>query len=102
MSKKLNFGTSFSNNSYTLEDADAYGGYLWDEDDEDDFGNFCYNSSKKCKYPSDHVFVKKILAIHYYRECSICGYSPELDGAKPDMEKIHEDFINWEKTKKRD
>jgi hypothetical protein len=44
--------------------------------------------------------VKKILAIHYYRECSICGYSPELDGAKPDMEKIHEDFINWEKTKK--
>ena len=44
---------------------------------------------------------KKMLATHYYHECSRCGYSPELDYQKTKYKKCHEEYTAWSKNKKR-
>jgi len=50
-----------------------------------------------CTRPSYHVFKQKMLATHYYWECTLCGYSPELDGSKPKFEDCHKEYIKWKK-----
>jgi len=76
------------------------------EDSGDDFGFYDFEKENKkekikyCKLPQDHKFVKKLLFYSFNRECSICGYSPELDYSKKDFEECHRLFINWEKNKK--
>lgn len=51
-----------------------------------------------CRKPYDHKFEKKLLASHYYFECTICGYSPDLDSTKPKFKKCHQDYVAWEKS----
>ena len=53
-----------------------------------------------CKEPSLHIFDKKMLATHYYYECSICGYSPELDYNKEKFKACHESYQSWKTRRK--
>lgn len=74
--------------------------------DIDDFGYYDFkregesDTKKYCKSPQEHRFTKKLLFFSHHRECSICGYSPELDSDKKEFEDCHNKFINWEKNKK--
>lgn len=54
---------------------------------------------KGCYHPSYHHFEKKML-LQPYRQCRHCGYSPELDGCKPDFAKIHQEFLDYENRRK--
>jgi len=49
--------------------------------------------------PFKHSFEKRLLAQHFYQECSLCGYSPDLDQDKPKFKKCHKDYISWRKNK---
>lgn len=65
----------------------------WDPDI--DFGTY----DLECRRPSDHKFKRKVLATSFYRECNGCGYSPELDGNKPEMKACHGQFTEWERLR---
>lgn len=79
-------------------DMDDFGYYDFKEDTDENKKSI--NVKKPCKYPQDHKFNKKLLFYSHHRECSICGYSPELDSDKKQFEDCHNKFINWEKNKK--
>lgn len=49
-----------------------------------------------CRSPQDHRFERKLLLNSYYRECLICGYSPELDGSHTKFSDCHKSFQFWE------
>lgn len=72
----------------------------------DDFGYYDFkeddlsNNKKYCKLPQDHKFTRKLLFFSHHRECSLCGYSPELDSDKKEFEDCHKKFTSWEKNKK--
>ena len=73
----------------------------WDDDFgyanlDDDFEKW---NSSRCRKPQDHKFKKKILFNSYYRECSICGYSPDLDGNKSNFLDTHKEFLESEVKK---
>jgi len=51
-----------------------------------------------CDKPYKHNFEKKLLAQHYYYECTLCKYSPEHDSTKPKFKKCHKDYLEWKKT----
>ena len=51
--------------------------------------------------PSSHKFIRKILATHFYWECAVCGYSPELDYNKKEFKECHKEYLNWLSTKKK-
>jgi hypothetical protein len=74
---------------------DDFGLYLDFDDDEEDIPPI---PNEPCRQPYKHNFVKKLLAQHYYYECSYCGYSPEHDANKPKFKECHIDYIIWKKT----
>jgi len=79
--------------------------------DEDDFGLVYLDfddvdkeelppiPTEPCRQPYHHKFIKKLLASHYYYECTLCGYSPELDYNKPKFKKCHVEHTAWKKSK---
>lgn len=67
-------------------------------DFDDDLEELPPIPQKTCKKPFNHKFIKKLLASHYYYECTSCGYSPELDYNKPKFKKCHEEYLAWKKT----
>lgn len=79
---------------------------IYNNDDDDDFGLIELDDSyedlpptpeQPCRSPSNHIFEKKLLARHYYHECTVCGYSPDLDANKPKFQECHEKYLSWKK-----
>lgn len=86
------------NNIYSSVDLDDYssneGDFAYYDNEED------VQETHICNNAWNHKFSKKTLLAHFYRECTLCGYSPELDGDKSYFESCHEKFLNWENSSK--
>ena len=67
-------------------------------DFEDEVEELPPTPDQPCREPYHHKFEKKLLAQHYYYECTLCGYSPDLDFDKPKFKKCHKDYVAWKKT----
>lgn len=49
-----------------------------------------------CSNPAWHNFERYCWTTYYIRECTICGYSPELDAGKEYYQPCHAEFKAWE------